>query len=161
MHLAFTWDSVTGTMRMYRNGQLVASRLGASWTTGTLSANIETVRTYAGDHGIQDFAIIGRALTIDEVQSIYLANAPLSVRQSNYELTLADAGSSEYRPSSSTAVPPWSRRARGAQSRPVVADPHRGYGHRPDRYSGPRLRYRRSGLPRRASNSRILLLLET
>lgn len=95
-YYTFTWKASTASIKIYRNAVLVASYSGTTWTPGSAATLIEFTKTYAGDQGIQDFAIIGRELSVDEISSIYNSNAPLSITASNYSLILADASSSGY-----------------------------------------------------------------
>lgn len=97
-HIVYTWDIAANSMYVYLDG--VASSAGTPSTTPpTLHASTIQIggssvigTTYNWNGLIDDFAILDRVLTADEVQAIYSSNAPLNVTRSNYELVLSEEG---------------------------------------------------------------------
>ena len=78
-HLAVTWD-YSGSQALYVNGEQVAT----SSLTTTPPALSETLRvgtnysgSYYGDYDLDDFTILSRVATENEVLSIYESNAPV------------------------------------------------------------------------------------
>jgi hypothetical protein len=95
-HVAATF--VTGTsMYLYVNGALVASTTSSVVAPYLLSSNSIVVGgnpILGGTHSLRgfvdDFALIKRQLSADEVTAIYRSNTPLNVTRSGHELILAD-----------------------------------------------------------------------
>jgi hypothetical protein len=98
-HVAFTWDVPANTMRVYLDGVPSTSAGTPSTTLPTLHPSTIQIggssligTTYNHNSLIDDFAILDRALTADEITAIYNSNAPLNVSRSNYELMLTEDG---------------------------------------------------------------------
>lgn len=98
-HVVYTWDIPNNTMRVYLDG--VASTSAGTPTTTPPTLHASTIQvggsspigtTYNWNGLIDDFAILDRVLTADEVTAIYNSNAPLNVSRSNYELMLTEDG---------------------------------------------------------------------
>ena len=98
-HIVYTWDIPNNTMRVYLDG--VASSSAGTPTTTPPTLHASTIQiggsspigtTYNWNGLIDDFAILDRVLTADEITAIYNSNAPLNVTRSNFELVLTEEG---------------------------------------------------------------------
>lgn len=93
-HIAYTWDKTAGESKLYLDGVQVGS------TGGYNTFNPTTQKLYVGNVGtavnvfgyIDDYALIPRTLTPQEVAQIYYSDTPLNVSGRNFGLHLAEAG---------------------------------------------------------------------
>jgi hypothetical protein len=97
-HVAFTWDVAANQTRVYLDGVQSTS---AGTVGGLPTLHPSTIQvggssligtTYNYNGLIDDFAILDRVLSAEEVQAIYASNAPLNVTRSNFELMLTEDG---------------------------------------------------------------------
>lgn len=87
IHLVVTWDVASGTIKAYKDGALVSS---SSTVTG--AANVLSTLAIGGNYNnstlngyIDDFVILDRVVSADEVRTIYESNAPLFAETSNWQ----------------------------------------------------------------------------
>lgn len=98
-HVVYTWDIAANEMRVYLDG-VASTTVGTPTTTPpTLHASTLQVggsapigTSYNWNGLIDDFAILDKVLTAEEVRAIFSSDAPLNVSRSNFELVLAEEG---------------------------------------------------------------------
>lgn len=91
-HVVGTWNVAEG-MKLYLNGVLIGSSPNLAVPYGT------AIRVYPGSYGngyantvIDDFVILDRVLSANEVESIYKSGTPIVVKTNPFELMLAGSG---------------------------------------------------------------------
>lgn len=86
-HFVFTWDTGANAITIYENGAYLASRtysavtLGSQLGVGYLAGNSTW---YDANALIDDFVVLDRALSADEVRAIYESDAPVFAETSTF-----------------------------------------------------------------------------
>lgn len=87
-HYAITYDGTA--LRSYRDASLIGT-----FTTSYTKAQTIYIGGQSGGNQfngeIDDFAVVSRQLSVDELTAIINSTAPLNVTRSNYEMVLADS----------------------------------------------------------------------
>lgn len=98
VHLAFTWDATANACAVYVNGALAASGTMGGTTPPPLGAWLFVGGGYWGagvrwNGEIDDFVVLDRVATADEVRSVVESDAPVFAETSRYGFRATPSGS--------------------------------------------------------------------
>lgn len=93
-HLALTWNKTADEFKLYLNGVQVGSTGNyGTFVEGNRRLYVGNVSAASNFYGyIDDYALIGRTLTDQEIRQIYESDTPLNVSGRNFGLYISEQG---------------------------------------------------------------------